>query len=376
MIRKELLEQLILLRRQLHMYAELSGSEKNTVSLLHKFVRSCHPDKTIAEIGKTGIAYVYHGSKKGPVLLLRSDMDAVPVPETTDLQWSSLNQGVSHKCGHDGHMTIMAGLAALLAENKPKCGTVVLLFQPSEENGKGAFDVINDPKFSAIEPDYAVALHNVPGYEQGTVLIKEGTFSMASKGLRLVFRGIGAHACNPSGGVDPTPALLQFVEKAALGRSGITVCHVQSGEPSFGLCPGSAHVYITVRAESSTSIQNLCDDLIAAAGKACEKYGLSLKYDFHDEFPETRNDRQVISCCRKAAALSGLSIKKLTQPFSWSEDFGYFTQHYKGALIGLGAGKNIPPLHHPGYDFPDEIISNGVSFLYHSVQSILDCRSS
>ena len=370
MVANDLLEKLILLRRQLHMHAELSGNEKETVSVVNKFVRLCNPDRIIPEIGKTGIAYIYKGSKKGPVLLVRSDMDAIPIPETSNLQWSSLNQGVSHKCGHDGHMAILAGLAALLSENKPVAGTVVLLFQPSEENGKGAFDVINDHRFSAIEPDFVIGLHNVPGYDKGSILLKEGTFSMASKGLRLIFRGIGAHACNPSGGVDPTPALIEFVEKTALGKMGVTVCHLQSGEPSFGLCPGSAQVFLTIREERSTAIQNICDDLTAAAARVCEKYGLTLKSDFHDEFPETRNDKEVISFCRKAAGLSGLKTVKRDQPFTWSEDFGYFTQNYKGALLGLGAGKNTPPLHHPGYDFPDEIIPDGVNFLYHTVQVI------
>jgi amidohydrolase len=371
MIQQELLDQLILLRRQLHMNAELSGSENNTRSIVSSFIRSCRPDKIIPEIGKTGIAFVYEGSKKGPVLLLRSDMDAVPVDEVSGPKWKSLNPDVSHKCGHDGHMAIMAGLAAMLAMVKPACGSAVLLFQPSEENGKGAFDVINDPEFSAIEPDFALALHNVPGFDSGSVLLKEGTFSMASKGLRIMFRGISAHACNPAAGVDPTPAVANFIDKAAMGKSGVTICHVQSGEPSFGLCPGFAHVYITVRAESSAVIQSLCDDLISEAGRECEKYGLTLKYDFHDEFPETKNNKEVISLCRKAAALSQLKVKNISNPFAWSEDFGYFTGSYKAALIGLGAGKNVPPLHHPGYDFPDDVILPGVSLLYNIVHTFL-----
>ena len=370
MIPSDLLEKLSQLRRQLHINAELSGNEKKTVTILNQFIRNYSPDKIIPEIGKTGIAYIYNGIKSGPVLLIRADLDAVPIQEPREIRWASINAGVSHKCGHDGHMAILAGLAAMLSEKRTEYGKVVLLFQPSEENGKGAFNVINDKNFSQIEPDYAVALHNIPGFEMGTVLLKKGTFSLASKGIRFAFYGISSHACEQAKGINPLFSVTEFItavkKYADINNisSNVTVCHVQIGEPSFGLCPGFANVYITVRAQSGAAIQTITDDLIMTARKECEKNSITLKCDFHDEFPETSNNSTVVDFCKKTALTAGLKTKELKNPFSWSEDFGYFTSNYKGTLVGLGSGLTTPPLHHPNYDFPDELIPFGVHFLF------------
>lgn len=374
MVSRELYEKLVQLRRNLHMNAELSGREKQTVSIINQFIHYYNPDKIISDIGKTGIAYIYKGIKKGPVLLLRADLDAVPFNESREIQWASLNAGASHKCGHDGHMAILAGVAALLSENKPACGSVVILFQPSEENGKGAFDVINDKNFSLIEPDYAVALHNVPGFNPGSLIIKEGVFSQASKGIRFLFQGIDSHASEPEKGISPVPAVTAFLEKfqkIVFKNSEAAICYVSIGEPSFGVCPGNAKVHITVRAGSSAAIQETAEDLTMIARKECEKYGITNKRDFHDEFPETRNNPELISVCLKTAKSLKIETVRPEMPFRWSEDFGYFTSDYKAALIGLGAGKNIPPLHHPNYDFPDEIIPKGIDFLNGLIRSIL-----
>lgn len=370
-------DKLIAFRKKLHQHAERSGNEYKTAEIVDHFFHKCEPDEKMTGIGKTGIAYIYNGIKKGPTILFRADMDAVPVQESGDRPWKSLDAGTSHTCGHDGHMAMLAGFGLWLRNNKLNKGRIVLLFQPAEENGSGAFSIINDPRFSAIEPDVALALHNIPGYTAGTLLLKEGVFALASKGIRFMFQGITAHASDPSKGISPIPAVLNFIRKgqdyaSTPGLPGsIAICHVRAGDASFGVCPGEAVVHVTVRAGSAGAMQTLCDELIAMAAKESGTCGVVLRYDFHDEFPETSNNADLISLCRKAATDSGLKTKRLKQPFSWSEDFGYFTSQYRAALIGIGAGTNHPPLHHPGYDFPDTILSTGIKFYVHIARQIL-----
>ncbi|PKP22256.1 MAG: amidohydrolase [Bacteroidetes bacterium HGW-Bacteroidetes-21] len=367
---EDLLEKLTTLRRKLHSIPELSGREKQTVTILNQFVRNYGPDKIIPEIGKSGLAYIYKGAKEGPTILLRADMDAVAIHETSEIHWASIHPGVSHKCGHDGHMAILAGVAALLFEQRPEKGRIVLLFQPSEENGKGAFEVINDSRFSAIEPDVAIALHNLPGFEMGTLLLREGVMAMASKGIRFVFQGIDSHASEPEKGISPLPVMTAFIDfvenmKAQLqSRAVITTCHMQLGEPSFGVNPGQGVIHLTVRTETASAMQDVCDELIMQAGNLAQKSGVMLKTDYHDEFPETKNNKDLIQEIQNAALKSRIKVATLSKSFKWSEDFGYFTRDYKGALIGLGSGTNQPPLHHPLYDFPDEAIEPGLRILF------------
>ena len=184
-------------RRILHRYAERSGEEKQTATIVREFLEDCEPDQLITNIGGNGLAALYQGQTSRPTILIRADMDALPIPETVDLPHRSQTPEVSHKCGHDGHTAIVAGLAARFHEQRPTRGSVVLLFQPAEETGQGARQVLDDPKFSQFQPDFVFALHNLPGALKGQVLLREGTFASASKGLIIQLKGATSHASEP-----------------------------------------------------------------------------------------------------------------------------------------------------------------------------------
>jgi amidohydrolase len=158
------MEALILLRKELHKNPEVSGKELQTSKRIISFLEKQAPDEIITEIGGAGIAAIYKSKEAGKTVLFRCELDALPIEEINSFEHRSLINGVSHKCGHDGHMAILCGLASELSQNRPETGTIILLFQPAEEDGSGAQKVFSDTKFASLKPDYVFALHNLPGF--------------------------------------------------------------------------------------------------------------------------------------------------------------------------------------------------------------------
>ena len=204
-----------------------------------------------SKMGGSGIAVVFDSGQEGPTLLFRCELDALPIQECSELPYRSERDVKAHLCGHDGHMAIMLGLAMRLSEQRPEKGRVVLLFQPAEETGKGARAVVSDPAFAEIRPDYAFALHNLPGLALGTVQLKSGAMCCASRGIRLRFTGKTSHASMPQDGTSPLEAMIA-VSKALMSLSNglepgqqlddayklVTITHLSVGEPCFGVSPG------------------------------------------------------------------------------------------------------------------------------------------
>jgi len=360
---------LVRLRQDLHSRPELSGKEKETSGTIRDFLSKCDPDRIIEGLGGHGLAAVYNGRAKGSRILLRCELDGLPIPETLDLPYASRNPGVGHKCGHDGHMAIIAGVACHLMNNRPSQGSVVLLFQPSEENGMGAAKVIDDPGFRDIEPDFAFALHNLPGFPMGSVIVRKGVFASASTGLKILLHGETSHAAEPEGGKSPAMAVAQLISGLSslpqyavpIHRAAkVTVIFARIGEIAFGTSPGEGSVMATLRAYSQDVIDILIKRALRLAEKVSETYDLKMEWEVVEPFPATDNDPESVDVVEASAERLGMPIIQLETPFGWSEDFGHFTDRYRGALFGLGAGEEQPVLHHPTYDFPEALIEPGV----------------
>ena len=245
------MDTLIEFRHILHQHPELSGNEKLTNKILNEWVKQTQPDLQIEKIGGYGLAAVYKGTQPGKRILIRGDIDALHIPEPNDLPYRSQNQGISHKCGHDGHATILCGLAQWLGEQRPDQGEVVLLFQPAEETGQGAKAILEDPLFEQIKPDVAYGLHNLPGFEKGQIMVREGCFAAASFGLKLCFDGRTAHASQPETGHSPSELLAQLIHflekkreqlKAVKPLTTFVITHAILGEETFGVAPGHAEI--------------------------------------------------------------------------------------------------------------------------------------
>ncbi len=357
------MDDIIQLRHKLHQNPALSGMETETADRIVHFFEPLAPDMILRNLGRTGVAIVFSGTQPGATVLLRAELDALPIQESNHMSYRSLHQGVAHKCGHDGHMAILAAIGRKLAAVRPTRGRVVLLFQPAEENGTGAEAVVRDPRFVEIAPDFVFALHNIPGFPLGQVVIRNGSFSSASRGISIRLNGATAHAAQPETGRSPAQALAKIIETlsnlppgtAAAGEVAfITVVGAQLGEKAFGTAPGQAEIWATLRSETDASMAAIIAYTEKVVQNTATAFNLDYSFDYSDIFPATVNSSSANEIIRLAAEGPVLEIER---PFRWSEDFGHFTAIAEGALFGIGAGVEIPELHNSDYDFPDELIT-------------------
>ena len=360
------IQELTEFRKTLHQYPELSGQETETAKRIETFFDNLNPDKTISGLGGTGLAFIFQGKDPGPTTLFRCELDGLPIKEENTISHLSTVPNKSHVCGHDGHMAILSGLGTYFSVNKPKKGRIVLLFQPAEETGEGAEAVIKDPKFIGIQPDFAFALHNLPGYPLHQVLLKQGAFAAASVGMSIHFKGRNSHSAHPEAGNSPAEAMAKTIvalEKLPLGIgkfSLVTVIHAELGSIAFGTTPGTAVVRATLRAFENETRDALVTYASQLATTIANEYGLGVSFEFVESFAATHNDPEAWKIGLDAAASLGLDIRHVEKPFRWSEDFGLFSSHTKTLLFGLGSGLDQPQLHESNFDFPDELIETGV----------------
>jgi amidohydrolase len=371
------------LRRALHSAPEISHHETGTARKIAEFIRNFSPDEMLLDLGGTGVAAIYRGAASGPTVLIRSELDALPIDEINDFAHRSICAHVSHKCGHDGHMSMVAGLAPLLMRRPPQSGRVVLLFQPAEETGEGAAAVLRDPRFAAIAPDYCFALHNLPGQPLHQIVLREGTFTMASAGMEAVIEGRTSHASEPEKGVSPASALDVLLRELprlpqAPGFAGftlVTLTHMKLGERSFGISPGKAEVLATLRAEKDADLRLLSERAASLIARSAGAGGLQSHIRWSDQFAATVNHAEAVRQISHAAQFLGLQTHTMAEPIRWSEDFGLFTQNCAGAMLGLGAGVDQSALHSPDYDFPDALLPTGISLFRRIIDQLLDTNA-
>lgn len=370
---------LIELRRNIHKHPELSGVEYGTATLLQHKLEVLNPDLLTVDLGGCGVAAKFSASENGPNILFRAELDALPIEELNDFAHRSQNVGVSHKCGHDGHMAIIYGLAQKIAETPPKKGSVTILFQPAEETGEGARAVVSDPGFKEFRPDFSYALHNLPDHPMGQVLIREGTFNCASRGMIIALKGKTAHAAYPETGNNPAgalSALLIELPKLAISIDlpellMATIVHSNMGERAFGTAPADAQVMVTLRSETNEGMELLVERATAMVTEITLSHGLKYNIAWANIFDASVNHSDCVEEVVKAAQKTGHSVTFLQEPLRWSEDFGAISACAKGAMFAYGAGANNPQIHNPDYDFPDELIEGGISIFYEIYKSHL-----
>ncbi len=374
------LEALEDVRKYLHQHPEVSNNEHHTAGRISEELKALGPDHLYQNVGGTGLLAVFEGPEAGPTILFRAELDALPIEEENDFEYRSGTPGVSHKCGHDGHMCILLGLGRRIHDNRPKKGRVVLLFQPAEEIGAGAHQVLEDEQFRKIEPDWVFALHNLPGYPMGAIVTREGAFSAAVTSLIVRLHGKTAHAGEPENGIHPGPAivtLLSLAEKLTqpdLEREDFTLVtpiHIRMGEKAYGVSPGYGEVHFTMRTWRMEPLENIKEQMLSAVIKLRSRYVLRVETEWTNPFETNYNDAEAVKWIRSAATKCEYQLIERKRPLKWGEDFGAFTQRYRGAMFGLGSGKKTPALHNPDYDFPDAIIPKGVQIFYSLVEKIL-----
>ena len=383
------LADLIAFRRALHQHPELSGEEHKTATTICDALAKLAPTEIITGLGGHGVAAIFDSGNPGPTVLFRAELDALPIKEVNDFDWVSTTAGKAHLCGHDGHMTMLLAFARRLVAHPVTSGRVVLMFQPAEEDGSGARLVVADPRYDRIRPDFAFAIHNEPGLPFGYVGTRAGLINCASRGFVVRLSGRTSHAAEPELASSPISLIgpiissleglgLDLQQNPELGSTLddrfrlVTVTHVQSGEACFGITPGDAQIFATLRAsrdDAITEMQQTAERLIT---RLAAKHNLTASFDISDDFAASVNDAEATDIAGQAMDKLGIAYGEEGVPMRASEDFGVFGWAAKSAMLCLGPGEDHPALHQPDYDFPDSLIPIGAAIFEQIAHDLLD----
>lgn len=356
-------------RHELHAHPELAHAEHATAERVVRFMQQFNPTDIATGLGGTGVVVTFDSGVDGPRMLFRCELDALPIVETGVEDYASVELGVSHKCGHDGHMAMIAGLGEALAARPLRRGVVHLLFQPAEETGTGASAVLDDPAFERFHPDFAVAIHNMPGFPLHAVVIKSGSITAAVRSFVVRFTGRVAHASEPEKGENPSFAVADLLRDAAAlvvedqldpNFRLVTPVHVSVGSIAYGVAAGEGEVHFTIRASSNDGLADLQAEISEIAERVAARDGLTVVIDVVEHFYANINDPEVTERVHRAAEACGHEIVTPVVGMRAGEDFGLFTERFPCCLVLLGAGEDHLPIHNAGYDFPDELITTGV----------------
>ncbi|EPX78584.1 M20 aminoacylase family protein [Litoreibacter arenae] len=367
------LDSLTAFRRDLHQNPELLYDTVRTAATVAEALRAAGVDEVTEGVGRTGVVGVIRGQSNasGRSIGLRADMDALPIEEATGKPWASLVPGKMHACGHDGHTTMLLGAARHLAQSRAFDGTVIVIFQPAEEGGAGAKAMIDDGLFKRWPCDEVYGMHNRPNMPVGEFTIASGPIMGSVDEIQIRIEGRGGHAARPDQTIDPLPvtaAVIQAVQTVTsrtidpLDSAVISLCTIEAGN-AFNVIPQEVRMGGTVRTlreEVRTHVEEQLNRLVTnvAAG-----FGATGHLDYVRHYPVTVNhERETELAARAAQEVAGTERVALDMPpVLGGEDFSFMLNEVPGAMINIGNGPSAG-LHHPAYDFNDEVIGWGCSY--------------
>jgi hippurate hydrolase len=370
------------LRHALHRAPELGFEVSETAAELARRLGDAGLDVTTGVGGPGVVATLRNGSGKGAIGL-RADMDALPITEANTFDHRSTVDGRFHGCGHDGHSSMLLGAAESLAGTGDFDGTVHFVFQPDEENGRGAQAMIDDGLFERFPMDAIFGLHNLPGLPVGHFATRCGPFTAFEEIFEIVIEGRGGHASAPEHAVDALVtgaevvlALQTIVSRSlAPGDHGVVSATEFVTDGARNVLPGRTTIRGDVRgyrdavsATISRRMQEIVDGVAAAHGAAA-------RLDYVREFePSVNTAAEVDQAGRAAQAVDGATVDLAHPPMGFSEDFARFLRHRPGCFMLLGngtEGAHAAALHSPGYDFNDEALPYGVAYWCSLVRACL-----
>lgn len=364
--------EMIAWRRELHQNPELGFQEVWTSDFVAKLL-TAFGYEVHRGLGQTGVVGTLRRGA-GPSIGLRSDMDALPIYERTNLSHASRTAGKMHACGHDGHMAMLLGAAKWFAMHANFAGTLHLIFQPAEELGKGAAAMIEDGLFDLFPMDAVYGMHNMPGVEEGVVTVRVGTQMAAIDLFDITLTGQGAHAAQPHLGQDVLLAAgqlhtqLQSIISRNLDPQNAAVISVTQihGGDSCNVLPESATVSGCTRHLDKPTQAMIEKRMAEVVAGITTSFGIQAHLDYRKTCPASINTPNETAIATKAA-ISALGADKFAvteKPLMGSEDFAFMLEAKPGAFVFLGAGNQGPGcvLHGPTYDFNDRILTSGARY--------------
>ena len=371
------------IRRDIHAHPELCFQEVRTADVVAQKLADWGIP-VHRGMGTTGVVGILHGRDGGACgrgLGLRADMDALPMQEFNRFAHTSQHAGKMHACGHDGHTAMLLAAAQHLAKNRDFDGTVYLIFQPAEEGGGGAREMIKDGLFDKFSMEAVFGMHNWPGGSVGTFAVSPGPVMASSNEFKIIIRGKGGHAAMPHTGIDPVPVACQMVQafqtiisrnKKPLDPGVISVTMIHAGEAT-NVVPDFCELQGTVRTFSIEVLDLIEKRMKAIAEHSCAAFEAQCEFEFVRNYPPTINSAAEADFSRQVMADIVGADKVMPQEATMgAEDFAYMLQAKRGAYcfiangegdhreIGHGGGPCM--LHNPSYDFNDDLIPLGGTY--------------
>jgi amidohydrolase len=378
----EAFESMVATRRDLHTYPEVAHQERRTQQVVLDRLKAA--DIRAEPLGGTGVVGLIEGRRPGKVVLLRADMDALPVAEENDVPYRSSSEGVMHACGHDAHVAILLGVAEILARRGLAQGVVKLMFQPAEEGAGGARAMIEAGVLEDPAPDSALAFHVWSGIPIGRVAAVDGPVLAGLVGFEMTVTGKGTHAAMPEHGVDPVAVVAQIITAA----QALVTRHVSPADPAvlsftaihggdaFNVIPERVTAKGTIRAFDDAVRTRLRDKLVELAQGLAEVAGARVEFELFEDLIPTVNDAGITAMAREAG-LRVVGADRLIEPRPQmvSEDFALVLDRVPGAMVLLGAGNPdlgaAFPHHHPRFDIDERSLAVGAEIALDFVERFL-----
>jgi hippurate hydrolase len=372
-------------RRDIHSHPELGFGEHRTAGIVADKLKEFGVDEVVTGIAQTGVVGVIkgQGSGSGKVIGLRADMDALPIAETSGVDWSSTVEGKMHACGHDGHTAMLLGAAKYLAETRNFDGTVVLIFQPAEEGGGGGGVMVEEGMMDRFGIQEVYGMHNMPGLPVGQFAVRKGSMMAATDEFVIDIEGCGGHAARPHQTVDSTlvgaqmmQALQSIVSRNVdpVEHAVVSVTTFHAGD-TFNVIPQTARLTGTIRTLKESVRDQIEGRLRTVVEHTAKAMGAEVQLDYRRNYPVLVNhDDQVDFAVSVAREIAGDDkVIPDAPPILGAEDFAYMLNARPGCFIFTGNG-DTASVHHPAYDFNDEAIPTGCSYWVRLVESAMPAR--
>ena len=364
-------------RRHLHRIPELGFDCPQTAGFIAARLRDFGIDEIHEGIAQTGIVAIIEGQGAGPTIGLRADFDALPITEATGLDYASEHAGKMHACGHDGHTTMLLGAARYLVETRNFAGRVALIFQPAEEAGGGAGVMVEEGILDRFDIAQVYALHNAPGLETGAFCTTPGPLMAAVDQFHIHIKGLGGHGAMPHEARDPVVAAVAIAQAFqtivsrnhyALDDLVVSVTQIHTGTVD-NVIPETAYLNGTVRTFDPKVQQMVRDRMRAIVAGHAASFEVEARLTYEVGYPATVNDAEKTRFAVQVAeeVVGAAKVQGEVGREMGAEDFAYMLQKRPGAYLFLGQGEGAG-LHHPEYNFNDEIAPVGASFFARLVE--------
>jgi hippurate hydrolase len=361
-------------RQDFHTHPELGFEEHRTSGIVADKLRAFGVDEVVTGIAKTGVVGVIRGRAPGEAIGLRADMDALPIFEETGLPYASQTPGKMHACGHDGHTTMLLGAARYLAETRNFAGTVYVIFQPAEEGGGGGKVMVDEGLFERFPMKQVFGMHNWPAIPAGVFSWRHGPIMAACSQFEITVTGKGAHAAQPHNGIDPILVAAHIVTglQSIVARgmepveAGVVTVGTINGGLAHNVIPEKVTLKGTTRWFSPVVGDVLETGVRRVATSVAEAFGAKAEVDYRRSYIATVNDPDATDLTAVAArSVAGEArVVPMQKPTMGGEDFSFMLNAKQGSyiMLGGGRGKDDAMVHHPRYDFNDEILPVGASY--------------